>query len=249
MCECVCACVVGVGGPSLSPSPVPRPRLPARHSLERPPTQPPSPPHPQEEGRAAAAGKRKVSAAQSDAKILKELFGGGYLEIRPCEGPRVQITAAPAPEQTAAPGCLDGARVAGSEAPDQPPRTPGRWVRFPPGFSSPLLSRTSSREPPHSRGRAWGVWAGLVRTESDQGTRAFDNLRALLPARRPGGRPQLPRKVLSLEAKVALLSTQGFCLLFADRHRVQRCVCAGISAGRALLDTMPKYLEKSPNDT
>lgn len=213
----VCACVVGVGGPSLSPSPAPGPRLPAprRHSPERPPTQPPSPPHPQEKGRAAAAGKCEVSAAQSDAKILKELFGGGYLEIRPCEGPRVQITAAPAPEQAAAPGCLDGARVARSEAPDQPPRTPGRWVRFPPGFSGPLLSRTSSREAPPLPGAARGVWAGRVRAESDQGTRAFDTLGALLPPRRPGGRPQLPRRVLSLEVKACFTFNPG--LLFALR--------------------------------
>lgn len=193
MCECVCACVVGVGGPSLSPSPVPRPRLPARHSLERPPTQPPSPPHPQEEGRAAAAGKRKVSAAQSDAKILKELFGGGYLEIRPCEGPRVQITAAPAPEQTAAPGCLDGARVAGSEAPDQPPRTPGRWVRFPPGFSSPLLSRTSSREPPPTPGGGRGGfgqgWCARSRTRGLG--RSITSERSFLPGGLGGG-PSCP---------------------------------------------------------
>lgn len=187
----VCACVVRVGGPSLSPSPAPGPRLPAprRHSLERPPTQPRSPPHPQEEGR---AGKRKVSAAQSDAKNLKELFGGGYLEIRPCEGPRVQITAAPAPEQAAAPGCLDYARVARSEAPDQPPRTPVRWVRFPPGFPSPLLQNFIPRGAPTPGGGRGGFGQGGCARSRTRGLgRSISSERSFLPGGLGGG-PSCP---------------------------------------------------------
>ena len=204
----------GSGGSFTFPLSGSRPRLPLPAATLRSAR----PPHPQGEGRAAAAGKCKVSAAQSDAKILKELFGGGYLEIRPCEGPRVQITAAPAPEQAAAPGCLDGARVARSEAPDQPPRTPGRWVRFPPGFSGPLLSRTSSRERRGGFGQG-----GCARSRTSGLGRSIRPERSFLPGGL--GSAQLLWRVLSLEVKVALLSTRGFCLLFADRHRVQGAVC------------------------
>ena len=100
----------------------------------------------------------------------------------------------------------------GSPAPK--PRTslrglPAGGSAFLPAFQAHFSPELHPARPPHSRGRARGVWAGRVHTESDQGTRAFDKLGELLSPRRPGGRPQLPRKVLSLEAKVALLSPRA----------------------------------------
>lgn len=84
--------------------------------------------HPaREERRAAAPGKRKVCAAQSDAKILKELFGGGYLEIRPCEGPRVQIRQLGRSARTGS----------GRYPPPVPRRREGRPASESPGPASP----------------------------------------------------------------------------------------------------------------
>lgn len=115
-------------------SPVLSPRPPFHLTPPSPLSAHRRPPLPREERRAVAAGKRKVCAAQSDAKILKELFGGGYLEIRPCEGPRVQIPALGRSSRTGSgrPGCLEGGRVAPPPRAPGPasPRTPGRCVRF-----------------------------------------------------------------------------------------------------------------------
>lgn len=127
------------------PAPPPRPLLTLRSPAPTP--------------RAAAAGKRKVCAAQSDAKILKELFGGGYLEIRPCEGTRVQIR--PRGRQLRhkqrPPQGLEGARVA-------PPRraraslpTDGRQVGARP-FR--ILMHTSLQNfTPLCLARHWGACA------------------------------------------------------------------------------------------
>lgn len=74
--------------------------------------------------------RNKVLWSQSDAKILAELFGGGYLEIRPCEGPRVQIARRAAPLQRPR-RCLEGARVAPPPQPGTRRRAARRWVVFP----------------------------------------------------------------------------------------------------------------------
>lgn len=75
----------------------------------------------------------EVSSPESDAKILKQLFGGGYLEIRPCEGPRVQIVRRGSRFRTGS-GLPGASRVRGSR------RLPsgislltaaGRWVGLP----------------------------------------------------------------------------------------------------------------------
>lgn len=111
---------VHVGGSSASPARPPAPSNPPSPPCERAPAATPT----REERRAAAAGNRKVCAAQSDAKILKELFGGGYLEIRPCEGPRVQIRPLGACSRTGS-GRPGASRARGSpraEPRDQPPR-------------------------------------------------------------------------------------------------------------------------------
>lgn len=74
--------------------------------------------------------RNKVLRSQSDAKILAELFGGGYLEIRPCEGPRVQIARRAAPLQRQR-RYLEGARVAPPPQPGTRRRAARRWVAFP----------------------------------------------------------------------------------------------------------------------
>lgn len=122
---------------------------------------PPHPPSPQAEQSPALGDWLsellvKVSASQSDAKILQELFGGGYLEIRPCEGPRVQIQPLGLQRRTGSgcTGCLEGARVARSprapQASSAPHRTAPRRAggsASSSGFQLLLLCRTSTPFP------------------------------------------------------------------------------------------------------
>lgn len=151
---CVCR------GRGLSPAWGPAPASP----FHLPPLAAPPPvsaprrdPPPQEERRAAAVGKREVCAAQNDAKILEELFGGGYLEIRPCEGPGVQI---PPPARSSGTGsgrpqCLEGARVA-----PRPPALAAASPRTPAGGSAFLLASNPHFFPELRPSRAPGTGAG-----------------------------------------------------------------------------------------
>lgn len=75
--------------PPPPPRPAPRPGQPP--PLPDPASAPRRPPPTPGAAPSRAPGRREVCAARGDAEILQELFGGGYLEIRPCEGPRVQI--------------------------------------------------------------------------------------------------------------------------------------------------------------
>lgn len=151
VCVCVsyCKCVSVFGGPAPLQGPQLLPLLP------------PHPPSPQAEQSPALGDWLsellvKVSASQSDAKILQELFGGGYLEIRPCEGPRVQIQPLGLQRRTGSgcTGCLEGARVARSprapQASSAPHRTAPRRAggsASSSGFQLLLLCRTSTPFP------------------------------------------------------------------------------------------------------
>ena len=172
LCSAFCQPPTTPGFPRLLEHRPPRKRVPLTSPGAPPPAAPPPygaaphprrapgrPPLPQVGGRGTTGDTRKVSAAQSDAKILKELFGGGYLEIRPCEGTRVQIR--PLGRQLRyrqrRPWCLEGARVAPPRrAPDQPPHGLPAG-----GFAFPLceLARQPA-VPPGARARACAAgWA------------------------------------------------------------------------------------------
>lgn len=111
--------------PFLGPRPAPYP-LPVRCSLPTPRQRQGSHPHPGGGGAEPwPRGKRKVSAAQSDAKILKELFGGGYLEIRPCEGRREYKYSRSGNRSRT------GSRAPGASRARGPPCFPGPWTSLP----------------------------------------------------------------------------------------------------------------------
>ena len=157
-------CGGGCPSPPRAPPPTSAERahpLPRRNAEQRPP-----------------AEKRKVSVAQSDAKILQELFGGGYLEIRPCEGPRVQIRPRgrrrrhrqrrPVPRgREGRPRRKPGTSLADSRQVGPP----SFWLLMP--FS---LQNFFPRGPPGTGGGTWAVGggrralAGRARRESAAGT-------------------------------------------------------------------------------